>query len=524
MARALGLHTWDGRDSSLLSPQLKEASLDVPVFTTELVTWARNNPGEVLRIEQRLDGFLRSKTAPSLAFKPMRAEYRALLHDIAKYYGLNSHEYDPEPERYVNVVKSADSHAPSILLSSAAKDSTFVLSPHVQDFQRPSFYLGMLYPAAGMTLALLMQKLTLHIFDQRLSPFFSSPDLSSSGACIEKISMQGASTIVVDFSSFEAALETYLSLIEVKAYTGRPAAAVSGALATNTSALMNLRFLDLFEIEPGFRLDGYMPIQSGALSIGAVEDAWGDNDTEEAGQPVAHDSGEHSSAVLLDNRNVSQVSSANEHYLDWQFRVGGNVSVAYAVESNEELKEDDGDWETVTVQHAFASTREVECAYGESMAEDESRRPSRNVENNGIDGVAGLIANSGIVVPEITHSEYRPLNLLPRTLPPPLPPLPAPKTLKKNKVEDTKLQERDFPNRGAPQEERKLSNQFDSFVIDSDSDSDQEEKLNEDVLNASNAQVESQNNGVSWTCMRCTFANDYISGYGICMMCETPRF
>ena len=69
-----------------------------------------------------LDNFLfflllLTEKATSVQMKPMPKPTRILLHTLAKYYNVNSYEYDPEPNRYVSFVKLLDSRVPNNILS-----------------------------------------------------------------------------------------------------------------------------------------------------------------------------------------------------------------------------------------------------------------------------------------------------------------------------------------------------------------------------------------------------------------------
>ena len=49
---------------------------------------------------------LQDPSSSSAQLKPMDASARAYVHCLAKHHGLNSYEYDPEPRRYVSLVKT----------------------------------------------------------------------------------------------------------------------------------------------------------------------------------------------------------------------------------------------------------------------------------------------------------------------------------------------------------------------------------------------------------------------------------
>eukprot|EP01039_Chlorochromonas_danica_P005404 gene5404-5944_t len=102
---------------------LSDYYLASPLYPWEVIVWAKRNKGELLKIENKLVGFLSapagSNQPKSMQFKPMPYALRCVVHLYAKYCHLNSYEYDPEPRRYVSLVRNPDSGLPKQLISSA---------------------------------------------------------------------------------------------------------------------------------------------------------------------------------------------------------------------------------------------------------------------------------------------------------------------------------------------------------------------------------------------------------------------
>ncbi|RYH31149.1 hypothetical protein EON65_03285 [archaeon] len=98
---------------------LSPKTLATPLYPEAVLNWARNNKGELLRIENKIVAFMQS-SEHSLHFKPMPIAYRQLLHVYAKYIDCNSYEYDIEPKRYVSFVKKNGSLMPVVPLSVAS--------------------------------------------------------------------------------------------------------------------------------------------------------------------------------------------------------------------------------------------------------------------------------------------------------------------------------------------------------------------------------------------------------------------
>jgi hypothetical protein len=161
----------------------------IPIYTAELIRWTKANPVEVLRIERRVSNFIVDQGATTLSLKPMKAGHRDLIHDYAKYYSLFSHEYDPEPYRYVALVKSVDTDAPSVTLSDASKQSVFVVTAQLHELRTPSIYFVIRYTGAGMSLRIFVNKL--------LAEISKAPSLSmySDRHIITRIRLDGACAV-----------------------------------------------------------------------------------------------------------------------------------------------------------------------------------------------------------------------------------------------------------------------------------------------------------------------------------------
>jgi len=119
-----------------------ELELERPVYPRELLAWAMSNATkmEVMRLEKKIEAFLRDRKEASLYLKPMGREERRRVHLLAEFYGLQSVSYDNEPRRFVALIKTGGVHAaataataragapgpraPLVLLSEAAAAET----------------------------------------------------------------------------------------------------------------------------------------------------------------------------------------------------------------------------------------------------------------------------------------------------------------------------------------------------------------------------------------------------------------
>lgn len=152
MAGALGV----GQHSSSASASAADSgvSLDPTVlrkvlYPPTLLNWARNNKIELQKLEKKMLDLIADKKSNSAQLKPMGASSRNAVHGLSRYYSLNSYEYDPEPRRYVSLVKSADSNVPSVRLSAA---STAPLLPPVSMLTamcEPFLYITLSNPTSG---------------------------------------------------------------------------------------------------------------------------------------------------------------------------------------------------------------------------------------------------------------------------------------------------------------------------------------------------------------------------------------
>ncbi len=110
--------------SSITSPLQglgwSESELMRPIYPPVLVNWARLHLTELLKIEKKIYTLMTDAAMNSVQLKPMARGMRTVVHQLSRMYLLNSYEYDPEPNRYVSLVKQVDSYLPSCVLSRAA--------------------------------------------------------------------------------------------------------------------------------------------------------------------------------------------------------------------------------------------------------------------------------------------------------------------------------------------------------------------------------------------------------------------
>ena len=105
--------------TSHLSSFAAESSLQ---FSAEALAAARSRPKFVEGLEASLAALLAGdKRRESLA--PMPKPDRALVHELAKVYGIATASYDDGPRRHVDLFRTANGFLPGVRLSDAAKAS-----------------------------------------------------------------------------------------------------------------------------------------------------------------------------------------------------------------------------------------------------------------------------------------------------------------------------------------------------------------------------------------------------------------
>lgn len=107
------------------------AIFKLPTFPISIIQWAKKNTKEVLAMEKKIQDMLVNDDCNSVQFKPMPRDVRELMHVWARFYHLNSYEYQGEPKRYVSMVKRADGSSclPVKLLSHVARLSSAIIVP-----------------------------------------------------------------------------------------------------------------------------------------------------------------------------------------------------------------------------------------------------------------------------------------------------------------------------------------------------------------------------------------------------------
>lgn len=150
MAGALGVRPYGAAAThSVGDVAFDPSELRKPLYPATLLTWAKNNKVEVQKLEKKILDLIADKKSNSTQLKPMGPSSRNAVHGLSRYYFLNSYEYDPEPRRYISLVKSAESSVPSIRLAVAVTAPTLPPANMIMAMCIPALYVTLANPSKG---------------------------------------------------------------------------------------------------------------------------------------------------------------------------------------------------------------------------------------------------------------------------------------------------------------------------------------------------------------------------------------
>lgn len=90
-------------------------------YSAELMDLAKSNLQFVQKLEKKFEEVIKGPSGKH-SFPPMDRTQRRLIHELAKFYNLDTESYDKEPSRNVIITKRRDSRIPIQLLSKAMID------------------------------------------------------------------------------------------------------------------------------------------------------------------------------------------------------------------------------------------------------------------------------------------------------------------------------------------------------------------------------------------------------------------
>ena len=526
--------------SSSSAPPSLNSFLRRPLFTSFILQWTRKNRGstQLPRIEKALQNFFAAPGQASLQLKPMEAGPRTVVHMLARYYGLNSQEYDPEPRRYVSLVRGTDSAVPSLLLSAAALLPQFdftpallrVLESPVVYFCLLNGYFQRLAGSASADRGFAVPAPTVGLVVNRVRGTLSRRGMWR--LCpIVSVKVAGPSGLGLEFASLEAANLAYQCLKYAEAPLGEAAGSFS--------------LLDLFDMEAAFE-----PIELPEQGL----------EGQEAGGDWGRSFGDGAAEMqgVMGEGGADRTVLSARGFLHPQVGKQGAQAASTVPDSwEEEEEEEDGGGGVVggeakdgggrgvgEREDEATSQTAVPRASSRDGEEDRDWRESR-VEDGSRDEAAKYRAfdnNAG------TGGERRKLDLAPRSLPPPLPPLPS-------KLPAGLLLRRPPPRKPAapkqPAQAPRAANSFAFLVDDSDDEDDDEDDQSESEESDNGETKESVDAGVppqqpqelgesgvevegdegaaalwveatdGWSCAVCTFGN--VAAFLTCEMCSSPR-
>jgi hypothetical protein len=123
--------------------------LQRPLYPSTLLSWGRINKVELLKLEKKMLELISDKKSNSSQLKPMTSSTRNIIHGLAKYYSLNSYEYDTEPKRYVSLVKTIDTCVPPLKLSFATTSAVLPNLSSLMILCAPTLYISLINPSSG---------------------------------------------------------------------------------------------------------------------------------------------------------------------------------------------------------------------------------------------------------------------------------------------------------------------------------------------------------------------------------------
>jgi len=145
MAEALGLSESKEislNENILLSTEMisKYANeLQRPLYPPLLINYALKEKTEMTKLEKQISNMFTQKDVNSVQLKPMPSSTRHVVHCYGKYHDFNTYEYDPEPRRYISLVKKTTSILPTPI-SKLCSLGVYQSSPTLKELNQPLLY------------------------------------------------------------------------------------------------------------------------------------------------------------------------------------------------------------------------------------------------------------------------------------------------------------------------------------------------------------------------------------------------
>ncbi|TMW65890.1 hypothetical protein Poli38472_003655 [Pythium oligandrum] len=99
------------------STEAFEQEMETPNYPSHLVDWAKANVSYLQVVERRLERIVQDTNCHSVSLRPMPAEERALMHQLASFYDVPSESFGEDPFRRISFFKRDTARVPKVTLS-----------------------------------------------------------------------------------------------------------------------------------------------------------------------------------------------------------------------------------------------------------------------------------------------------------------------------------------------------------------------------------------------------------------------
>ncbi|KAG1692816.1 hypothetical protein DVH05_024431 [Phytophthora capsici] len=94
-----------------------EEEMATPSYPEDLIAWGKANTSYLTVVERRLERIVQEPSCHSVSLRVMSGEERALMHQLASFYGVISESFGEDPHRRISFFKREDAHVPTVTLS-----------------------------------------------------------------------------------------------------------------------------------------------------------------------------------------------------------------------------------------------------------------------------------------------------------------------------------------------------------------------------------------------------------------------
>ncbi|KAL3666142.1 hypothetical protein V7S43_008931 [Phytophthora oleae] len=94
-----------------------EDEMATPSYPEDLIAWGKANTSYLTVVERRLERIVQEPSCHSVSLRVMSGEERALMHQLASFYGVISESFGEDPHRRISFFKREDARVPTVTLS-----------------------------------------------------------------------------------------------------------------------------------------------------------------------------------------------------------------------------------------------------------------------------------------------------------------------------------------------------------------------------------------------------------------------